>query len=1559
MTYATLTPIFRGGGGDGQAQVSNSIESLKLSFSIALHHFYDTDEYVVFREGVHLSGITHQNGEVRTKKGRGIDERITYNPHMDQNVSCSEALENSFSSSGGDMDVGPLTSSTNGEKGASPTSTPYLMVINYDSPAQANNETQYDDVGYSLLVYVQCTQQAQKASLRYNESTYSDFQMRGLARTLETSVRALVEKPLSPVSSLELAGDEDCQMIGDWNREPTIAEKACLHRLAERTARTRPDEPAIVSWDGTLSYRELDSLAGKLASHLSTRYNIGPGKAVPLCFEKSLYMVVAMLGVLKAGGAYCCLDPAHPRARHEYIIRSVNASLIIASPHQAHLFQGISDVLALDAQVLDALPPTSEGISFSCDTVGPDDTCMIAFTSGSTGVPKGIVHTHSTVELRKNLPEFMVPRIFYPMEEFPYNASRKLDRKALREFGSSLTIEALMQPNAAAAAVTNGTTQQHQADLTPAEHCFQKLWATLLHVEQSEIKLDDNFFALGGSSLSAIRLIASARDAGYSITYTAIFKSPTLREVARSAIPKVEQQSGAVIEPFALVREDRRSAVFEAASTQCAIPAADIADVFPITPQQEGLWALSLASDGNDGSYIAHFTIRLREATGVAKFCTAWETVANSVAFMRSRFMQSDVGAHQVVLKRAVTWKEGASVQSFVRSELNEPVDFGKPVTSYGLIRGEPTLKPALGFSNNLVVWKSHHGLYDGHSIVLFLNAVAQVYRGEAFGSEIPSTRFIHHLQTMDEGACRNFWRSRYDGGKAATNFPKIPYPTYRPRPSGFYRRSIVFQQPEHSRITKANVLRAALALTIAQVTGASHVNFLETLDGRSVAVPGVESIIGPTFNTVPRNTAVDLGLTVEQFLLRMQDTSTEMMPFSLYGLQKISTLSPQCASACEFQSLLVIEPTYLREYIDVFDFDETGGGIHRFTSDCILWKCDMHDNGVELATSFDEHVIDAKELRWVVNLFEENLYFLCSREQTLPLSANPATLIASHAFANKVASNGVATAPEPTATNGTTPALLSGTSGQVSELLKKAWINTLGMEEEEFSLTDDFFLKGGNSIRAMEFVAAARALGISITVAKVFQNPSFHALVKVATLQNIERDDESLPFSLLGPQYNKDELIRLAAMQCDINPSEIEDILPATSLQAEFMASSAGKKGAWMAQTQYTFPRNISVEMIRAIWNKLHEHYRTLRTRLVQTPSGVYQVVTRSPPLWFVFDDPSIYMNTDREMTMKYGDALTRYAIGPLAATDGERRTIFTMHHSIYDGFTLDKLLHALSQAMQGRQLLPAPTSTLFMQHIASTDEAAAKTFWQRYLSGYAGRDAFPPRASASHVPEANRTLKIGIKLPTHREWPSITLPTIILGAWALVVGHYSGETEDVAFGTRVSGRSAPVQSIMDMLEPTIAHVPVRVKISRDQSVENFLHHLQIEQSEVMAYEQTGLAKIAAYDEHCRAACSFQNMLVIQRPSGEVVGELGQRFGVYEELSDYQYFNDWALLVDVFPSLAGDGAQLVFCYDSAILGDGRIREMAQRLERAIALLASSKDGIAGTTEAIGSDIDL
>ncbi len=89
-------------------------------------------------------------------------------------------------------------------------------------------------------------------------------------------------------------------------------------RTFTEQARLQPNEPAICAWDGELTYHELDELSTRLAHHL-TKLGIQPENVVPLCFEKSTWMIVAMLGVLKAGGAFAPLDPEHPRNRHEDI----------------------------------------------------------------------------------------------------------------------------------------------------------------------------------------------------------------------------------------------------------------------------------------------------------------------------------------------------------------------------------------------------------------------------------------------------------------------------------------------------------------------------------------------------------------------------------------------------------------------------------------------------------------------------------------------------------------------------------------------------------------------------------------------------------------------------------------------------------------------------------------------------------------------------------------------------------------------------------------------------------------------------------------------------------------------------------------------------------------------------------------------------------------------------------------------------------------------------------------------------------------------------------------
>jgi amino acid adenylation domain-containing protein/FkbM family methyltransferase len=146
--------------------------------------------------------------------------------------------------------------------------------------------------------------------------------------------------------------------------------------------------------DGRLSYGELDRRANQLARHLRT-LGVGPDVLVGLCMERSLEMVVGLLGILKAGGAYVPLDPAYPQERLRFMLEDTRAPVLLTQAHLRDRLEGLpAHVLCLDAdwQAVAAQDTTAPQTG-----VGPLNLCYVIFTSGSTGTPKGIALAHRGV----------------------------------------------------------------------------------------------------------------------------------------------------------------------------------------------------------------------------------------------------------------------------------------------------------------------------------------------------------------------------------------------------------------------------------------------------------------------------------------------------------------------------------------------------------------------------------------------------------------------------------------------------------------------------------------------------------------------------------------------------------------------------------------------------------------------------------------------------------------------------------------------------------------------------------------------------------------------------------------------------------------------------------------------------------------------------------------------------------------------------------------------------------------------------------------------------------
>jgi amino acid adenylation domain-containing protein/natural product biosynthesis luciferase-like monooxygenase protein len=217
-----------------------------------------------------------------------------------------------------------------------------------------------------------------------------------MAGHFEVLLEGIVANPGARLSELPLLGTaERRQLIEEWNAtQAAYPSEKTLHELfAEQAART-PEAVAVVYEDDRLIYGELDRRSNLLAHHLRG-LGVGPEVVVGLCVERSLEMVVGLLGILKAGGAYLPLDPSYPLERLAYMMSDANAPVVVTQQHLAEQLPGHDgQVVRIDAdweriaQHPDAAP---------LNTTLPSNVAYVIYTSGSTGKPKGVMVTHGSV----------------------------------------------------------------------------------------------------------------------------------------------------------------------------------------------------------------------------------------------------------------------------------------------------------------------------------------------------------------------------------------------------------------------------------------------------------------------------------------------------------------------------------------------------------------------------------------------------------------------------------------------------------------------------------------------------------------------------------------------------------------------------------------------------------------------------------------------------------------------------------------------------------------------------------------------------------------------------------------------------------------------------------------------------------------------------------------------------------------------------------------------------------------------------------------------------------
>jgi amino acid adenylation domain-containing protein len=245
---------------------------------------------------------------------------------------------------------------------------------------------------FDLTLFLQEEGKALKGVLQFNTDLFERGTVMRLLGHYQTLLKEVVKDPDQPISSIPLlAGPERDRLLVEWNDTKKDHPNAAIHELFEAQVEKTPDAVAVVFEEEVLTYSEVNGRANQVAHHLRKR-GVGPDILVGICLERSLEMVIGLLGVLKAGGAYVPLDPTYPKNRLAFMIEDTGASVLLTQELLLENLPGSSTyVVCLDKNWESIARESKEN---PASGAAPENLAYVIYTSGSTGQPKGVAMPH-------------------------------------------------------------------------------------------------------------------------------------------------------------------------------------------------------------------------------------------------------------------------------------------------------------------------------------------------------------------------------------------------------------------------------------------------------------------------------------------------------------------------------------------------------------------------------------------------------------------------------------------------------------------------------------------------------------------------------------------------------------------------------------------------------------------------------------------------------------------------------------------------------------------------------------------------------------------------------------------------------------------------------------------------------------------------------------------------------------------------------------------------------------------------------------------------------------
>jgi amino acid adenylation domain-containing protein len=266
---------------------------------------------------------------------------------------------------------------------------------------------------YDISFYITETAAGLHCSVEYCTDLYVEATMLRMIDHYKNLLHAIIQSPGKKIGLLPMLTDsEEQQLLKSFNNTEAIfpLEKSLIDLFEEQVLKT-PESVAIIFGDTQIAYQQLNEQSNQLAQYLHTK-GIKPGTLVPICLNRSIEMVIGILGILKAGAAYVPIDADYPEERIRFILSDTAAEFLITNKAFATAFSSPENVVLICADDVDLLKQPTTKLSISAIS---NQVACVTYTSGSSGRPKGVVLTHTGI----------VNRLFWMWNTYPFEQGER------------------------------------------------------------------------------------------------------------------------------------------------------------------------------------------------------------------------------------------------------------------------------------------------------------------------------------------------------------------------------------------------------------------------------------------------------------------------------------------------------------------------------------------------------------------------------------------------------------------------------------------------------------------------------------------------------------------------------------------------------------------------------------------------------------------------------------------------------------------------------------------------------------------------------------------------------------------------------------------------------------------------------------------------------------------------------------------------------------------------------------------------------------------------------